>query len=316
MQETLCESAPVAEGLQCEVPDAGVDADAPKSVRPAVRHKKRRCEMCRQFYQPQRTTQRTCGKLCYQRQHRAALPRRWVQVVRADPQKDQQFSGLTILGPVRLRGGKRQYKTRCVCQRIVWITKSDLYAYKKHFCWKCGQGRLIAGNVISNLTLIRQVGYSRNHKVTWLCRCVCGTEKIILANSLLTGRTLSCGCHKRAKLQARRKARVYERYYKAMCWCAAQRNIPVTITYEQYCELITQHDKCFYCGRHVEWDLECHGDGRSMAYKVDRKDSALGYHLDNAVVCCSQCNWAKRSMPWQEYIALGHAIAREHPEGV
>ncbi len=30
----------------------------------------------------------------------------------------------------------------------------------------------------------------------WLCKCDCGTEKIIMGKSLREGKTISCGCHK------------------------------------------------------------------------------------------------------------------------
>lgn len=42
---------------------------------------------------------------------------------------------------------------------------------------------------------------SHSHQVGshqyYLCRCECGTEKIVQANSLRTGTTKSCGCHRR-----------------------------------------------------------------------------------------------------------------------
>lgn len=34
-------------------------------------------------------------------------------------------------------------------------------------------------------------------RVAWLCRCDCGVEKVISSKHLLSGSTVSCGCHKR-----------------------------------------------------------------------------------------------------------------------
>lgn len=43
----------------------------------------------------------------------------------------------------------------------------------------------------------------------WLCRCSCGTEKVVLANSLRRGDSRSCGCLRREVLpEARRMARL------------------------------------------------------------------------------------------------------------
>ena len=42
---------------------------------------------------------------------------------------------------------------------------------------------------------ITKSGY---HFTKWFCRCDCGTEKAVTANSLLSGRSSSCGCDKSA----------------------------------------------------------------------------------------------------------------------
>ncbi len=43
---------------------------------------------------------------------------------------------------------------------------------------------------------------SRNGDATWLCRCDCGVEKIIRAQCLINGNTLSCGCLARERTTA------------------------------------------------------------------------------------------------------------------
>lgn len=37
----------------------------------------------------------------------------------------------------------------------------------------------------------------------WLCRCECGTEKVVLARNLISGRSKSCGCLRRELLKRR-----------------------------------------------------------------------------------------------------------------
>ena len=46
-------------------------------------------------------------------------------------------------------------------------------------------------------TAIRQDGCNSKGVPYWLCRCRCGNEKRVLAYSLLSGHTKSCGCMKR-----------------------------------------------------------------------------------------------------------------------
>jgi hypothetical protein len=48
-------------------------------------------------------------------------------------------------------------------------------------------GRLIA---------LHPVGKNKDRKITWLCRCDCGTEKVLSGKKLRNGNTTSCGCQK------------------------------------------------------------------------------------------------------------------------
>lgn len=50
------------------------------------------------------------------------------------------------------------------------------------------------GQVFGFLTAICRVENDSKGRTRWLCRCVCGKEKIVLANNLKQGKTKSCGC--------------------------------------------------------------------------------------------------------------------------
>ena len=52
---------------------------------------------------------------------------------------------------------------------------------------------LTIGTKIHNFTVIANVA-NRHGKVHYLCRCGCGTEKIVQASKLMAGRWRSCGC--------------------------------------------------------------------------------------------------------------------------
>lgn len=43
----------------------------------------------------------------------------------------------------------------------------------------------------------------KNYNSRWLCRCDCGSEKIVIGESLRSGRSKSCGCHKRDQATGR-----------------------------------------------------------------------------------------------------------------
>ena len=53
----------------------------------------------------------------------------------------------------------------------------------------------LTGKRFGNYTVLRRVP-STNNNVKYLCHCDCGTEKIVYASSLRSGKVVSCGCHK------------------------------------------------------------------------------------------------------------------------
>lgn len=58
----------------------------------------------------------------------------------------------------------------------------------------------LTDRVFDKLTVVEFAGYEKE-KATWKCLCECGNTKIILANSLKSEKTKSCGClkHKKGK---------------------------------------------------------------------------------------------------------------------
>lgn len=55
----------------------------------------------------------------------------------------------------------------------------------------------ITGEKYNKLTAIKYIGKTKNGSAIWLWKCDCGNEKEIVANSVKTGNTKSCGCLKK-----------------------------------------------------------------------------------------------------------------------
>lgn len=53
----------------------------------------------------------------------------------------------------------------------------------------------LTGKTFGHWTVIRRAP-NKGKRVFWLCRCVCGTEKIVQGTSLKNGVSKSCGCKK------------------------------------------------------------------------------------------------------------------------
>ena len=52
----------------------------------------------------------------------------------------------------------------------------------------------LTGQKFNHLTVIERAENDQQGKARWLCRCACGNIKIILGDSLRSGKTTSCGC--------------------------------------------------------------------------------------------------------------------------
>lgn len=51
----------------------------------------------------------------------------------------------------------------------------------------------LTGQIFRELTVIKKVD-SSTYRFAWLCRCVCGNERIISTNDLRRNKRISCGC--------------------------------------------------------------------------------------------------------------------------
>jgi hypothetical protein len=52
----------------------------------------------------------------------------------------------------------------------------------------------LTGQLFSKLKVIQRGTNDQHNKITWICQCECGNEKIVLGKSLKNGNVQSCGC--------------------------------------------------------------------------------------------------------------------------
>lgn len=160
----------------------------------------------------------------------------------------------------------------------------------------------IMGQKFGRLTVIRRVN-SVNDSTLYLCKCKCGTEKIINGAHLRRGYTKSCGCLNKENVENKKlftglaSMRALIRRYKMQ---AKRRGYSFNLKDEQFAE-ITQKD-CFYCGakpNNISKGDRCNG---IYVYNgIDRINSKKGYTLDNIVPCCRICNRAKSDLTFKEF---------------
>jgi hypothetical protein len=93
------------------------------------------------------------------------------------------------------------------------------------------------------------------------------------------------------------KGRPYEHLFNRLKASARNDNKSVSITFDDYLTFVNKN--CHYCNYEIDWqEYSRKGDGKrsSAAYFIDRKDSKIGYHLNNLVQCCTRCNRGKNSL--------------------
>lgn len=145
-------------------------------------------------------------------------------------------------------------------------------------------------------------------KIFWLCRCDCGGEVEVRSSDLDDVETStkqrlvkSCGCLKGKGRPLPGGKAVRNRilgYYKRG---AGRRGLSWDLSDDDFDRLISQ--PCHYCGQPPSPKK---ASGSSVTFPcngIDRVDSALGYTSGNTVSCCGICNFAKRDMSYDEFIA-------------
>lgn len=122
---------------------------------------------------------------------------------RSGPRKDltgMRFGKLTVLEPAGARSGRTAWLCRCDCGKETVVLTINLLAGRTKSCG-CGKNpRLdLVGRRFGKLTVLEPAANIGRY-TAWKCQCDCGSEITVRTNSLVTGKTKSCGCIKGEKL--------------------------------------------------------------------------------------------------------------------
>lgn len=109
--------------------------------------------------------------------------------------KGQRFGKWTVLKRVKNdKNGNSKFLCKCDCGTLKEVLSSSL---KNKTSTNCGclryeQCQDIIGKRYGNLIVIKKIKKSKRND--FLCKCDCGTKKVICKSSLINGFTKSCGC--------------------------------------------------------------------------------------------------------------------------
>lgn len=114
----------------------------------------------------------------------------------------EKFNKLTVLDKTdkRTKEGSIIYKCKCECGNITFATSRDLKSGHKKSCGCIktknfkAEKKDLTGKKFGKLTAIKCIGKGTDRSYLWECKCDCGKTINVLATSLLSGNTKSCGC--------------------------------------------------------------------------------------------------------------------------
>lgn len=134
----------------------------------------------------------------------------------------KQFHNWTVLGRSSVADKYRSYKwiCKCTCGTVKEVAASSLRNgdSKSCGCYKANRlNRNLIGRKYGRWTIIDRADYivrGNRRWRAWLCRCDCGTIRVVSEQSLVAGKTVSCGCYRKEQVVKKntRKSLIGERF--------------------------------------------------------------------------------------------------------
>ena len=147
----------------------------------------------------------------------------------------------------------------------------------------------IKGQQFGNLFVLEYAGLSKNKRSQWLCKCVCGNNKIVITNSLKTGNTKSCGCIKdeldknRFKTHGETKSKFYRIWQSMKDRCDNKRHMYFYcyggrgITYDpSWCEFLK-----FKRDMVIKYKFAKRKYGDKIPLSLERRNVNDNYYFEN-----------------------------------
>lgn len=217
------------------------------------------------------------------------------------------FGKLTVIKRIENnKHGNSVWNCLCECGKTKNIEGNSLTKSKKA-TKSCGcKGRInpeeFIGKKFNHLTILKYIGKNDTNNGVYEAECVCGKKIKVLGYKLKANKAKSCGCRRNEKLLVRFEKdaafSVKNIIYNSYKYGAKDRNFNFDLSKEQFFELIIKN--CYYCdtppSNTKEIKTQTYGNHSFKFNGVDRKNSNLGYTIENSVSCCKTCNIAKNNL--------------------
>lgn len=112
------------------------------------------------------------------------------------------FGKLEVIEEDTIKNNYKYWKCKCDCGNIISVRGTNLTSGNTTSCGHSNNTRLsLLNQSFGMLKVIQDAGKDKTGNSLWKCQCVCGKIKIIRGSNLISGNTISCGCHKTSKGQ-------------------------------------------------------------------------------------------------------------------
>lgn len=193
---------------------------------------------------------------------------------------------------------------KCDCGKTVSVDSLSLRRGSARSCPECSLIN-IEGNRYGKLLVIkRDIKFGGDWG--WLCLCDCGNTSVVRMSSLRNGNTSSCGCSIYKQYGEAARNSLYNDYVQE----AKPRNLVFSLSRELFNELTSSN--CFYCGVEPRQIKKAKNNNGDYIYNgIDRKDNNEGYTPENCLPCCGNCNRAKRTLSFEDFMEWGIRFGEE-----
>jgi hypothetical protein len=132
------------------------------------------------------------------------------------------FGKLTVTD--RAEGRITRWCCSCACGNSTTLSTTALVSGNTRSCG-CLHGEVLrakrvdlTGQVFARWTVLRYSRTSGNYQAYWVCRCECGSEKIVAGSTLRFGNSKSCGCLQREIIGRIRRTHGQYQTREHQCW--------------------------------------------------------------------------------------------------
>ena len=113
----------------------------------------------------------------------------------------QQYGHWTVLKDAGWIGSNHCYLCRCECGNEKPVAGTSLKSGCSTSCgcqknYTISRGRDLSGQTMGYWKVLSLATRSKQGARRYLCRCICGTERVVVEASLLSGHSKSCGCRR------------------------------------------------------------------------------------------------------------------------